>query len=212
MAARPRRHPHLGPRLQHGGADRGCRQSRLPRRNRAGRVEPRERARSRPGPRSSSIADRGGRSSPLRLAAGLRRGARPASSRTARSTSSASPASCALLTDWFVERWRDRMINIHPSLLPAFPGLDTHARALEAGVTFHGCTVHFVRAADRRRTDHRAGGGAGAAGRYAGGARRAGARRRAPALPARAGAGRSAARRRVVGERVEIADGTSAAT
>jgi phosphoribosylglycinamide formyltransferase 1 len=52
-----------------------------------------------------------------------------------------------LLTPTFVERWRDRMINIHPSLLPAFPGLDTHARALAAGVRFHGCTVHFVRLA-----------------------------------------------------------------
>ena len=50
-----------------------------------------------------------------------------------------------LLTSAFVERWRDRMINVHPSLLPAFPGLDTHARALAAGVRFHGCTVHFVR-------------------------------------------------------------------
>ncbi|MGE0117108.1 MAG: phosphoribosylglycinamide formyltransferase [Dongiaceae bacterium] len=50
-----------------------------------------------------------------------------------------------LLTPAFVEGWRDRMINIHPSLLPAFPGLDTHARALAAGVRFHGCTVHFVR-------------------------------------------------------------------
>jgi phosphoribosylglycinamide formyltransferase-1 len=50
-----------------------------------------------------------------------------------------------LFTPAFVERWRDRMINIHPSLLPAFPGLDTHARALAAGVRFHGCTVHFVR-------------------------------------------------------------------
>ena len=47
----------------------------------------------------------------------------------------------------FVERWRDRLINIHPSLLPAFPGLDTHARAIAAGVRFSGCTVHFVRAA-----------------------------------------------------------------
>lgn len=51
-----------------------------------------------------------------------------------------------LLTPWLVERWRNRMINVHPSLLPAFPGLDTHGRALEAGVRFHGCTVHFVRA------------------------------------------------------------------
>lgn len=50
-----------------------------------------------------------------------------------------------LLTADFVDAWRDRLINIHPSLLPAFPGLDTHARALAAGVRFAGCTVHFVR-------------------------------------------------------------------
>jgi phosphoribosylglycinamide formyltransferase-1 len=52
-----------------------------------------------------------------------------------------------LLTDAFVERWRDRMINIHPSLLPAFKGLKTHERVLAAGVRFTGCTVHFVRPA-----------------------------------------------------------------
>lgn len=51
-----------------------------------------------------------------------------------------------VLTPGFVERYRDRMLNIHPSLLPAFPGLDTHARALAAGVKLHGCTVHFVTA------------------------------------------------------------------
>jgi phosphoribosylglycinamide formyltransferase-1 len=51
-----------------------------------------------------------------------------------------------VLTPWFVNAWADRLINIHPSLLPAFPGLDTHRRAIEAGVRFHGCTVHFVRA------------------------------------------------------------------
>jgi len=51
-----------------------------------------------------------------------------------------------LLTPWFVERWLDRVINIHPSLLPAFPGLDTHRRALEAGVKLAGCTVHYLRA------------------------------------------------------------------
>jgi phosphoribosylglycinamide formyltransferase-1 len=50
-----------------------------------------------------------------------------------------------ILSRDFVERWRDRMLNIHPSLLPLFPGLDTHARALEAGVRLHGATVHFVR-------------------------------------------------------------------
>jgi phosphoribosylglycinamide formyltransferase 1 len=44
----------------------------------------------------------------------------------------------------FVERYRNRLLNIHPSLLPAFTGLDTHARALAAGVKLHGCTVHFV--------------------------------------------------------------------
>jgi phosphoribosylglycinamide formyltransferase-1 len=52
-----------------------------------------------------------------------------------------------MLTGGFVDRWQDRLINIHPSLLPAFRGLDTHRRALEAGVRLHGCTVHFVRAA-----------------------------------------------------------------
>ena len=50
-----------------------------------------------------------------------------------------------LLTPWFVERWRDRLVNIHPSLLPSFRGLDSHARALAAGVRLHGCTVHLVR-------------------------------------------------------------------
>mgnify|MGYP006173540879 CR=1 FL=1 len=51
-----------------------------------------------------------------------------------------------VLTAGFVQRYRSRMLNIHPSLLPAFPGLDTHERALAAGVKVHGCTVHFVTA------------------------------------------------------------------
>lgn len=51
-----------------------------------------------------------------------------------------------LLTAPFVERWHDRLINIHPSLLPSYRGLDTHARAIADGVRFAGCTVHFVRA------------------------------------------------------------------
>ena len=50
-----------------------------------------------------------------------------------------------LLDAGFVERWRDRMVNIHPSLLPAFPGLHPQRQALAAGVRFSGCTVHFVR-------------------------------------------------------------------
>jgi phosphoribosylglycinamide formyltransferase-1 len=49
-----------------------------------------------------------------------------------------------ILSPWFVEHYRNRLVNIHPSLLPAFTGLDTHARALAEGVKVHGCTVHFV--------------------------------------------------------------------
>lgn len=50
-----------------------------------------------------------------------------------------------ILTPWFVDRWNDRLINIHPALLPSFKGLDTHARALADGCKIHGATVHFVR-------------------------------------------------------------------
>jgi len=49
-----------------------------------------------------------------------------------------------ILTEPFISRYRGRLINIHPSLLPTFTGLDTHRRALAAGVRIHGCTVHFV--------------------------------------------------------------------
>jgi phosphoribosylglycinamide formyltransferase 1 len=49
-----------------------------------------------------------------------------------------------VLTPWFVERWAGRLINIHPSLLPKYPGVDTHNRCLEAGDVAHGCTVHQV--------------------------------------------------------------------
>lgn len=49
-----------------------------------------------------------------------------------------------LLTTGFVDSWQGRMINIHPALLPSFRGLDTHRRAIEAGVRLHGCSVHFV--------------------------------------------------------------------
>ncbi|MDD5057470.1 MAG: phosphoribosylglycinamide formyltransferase [Sideroxydans sp.] len=51
-----------------------------------------------------------------------------------------------ILTDGFVERYAGRMINIHPSLLPAYAGVNTHERALQDGVKIHGCTVHFVTA------------------------------------------------------------------
>lgn len=49
-----------------------------------------------------------------------------------------------LLTPWLVQKWAGRMINIHPSLLPLYPGLNTHARAIEAGDAEAGCTVHVV--------------------------------------------------------------------
>jgi phosphoribosylglycinamide formyltransferase 1 len=49
-----------------------------------------------------------------------------------------------ILTAGFVERYAGRLVNIHPSLLPAYPGIDTHRRALQDGVKVHGCTVHFV--------------------------------------------------------------------
>jgi phosphoribosylglycinamide formyltransferase-1 len=55
-----------------------------------------------------------------------------------------------ILGDAFLVRFTNRIVNIHPSLLPAFPGLDTHARALQAGVKIHGCTAHFVTS----RLDH----------------------------------------------------------
>jgi phosphoribosylglycinamide formyltransferase-1 len=51
-----------------------------------------------------------------------------------------------VLTPWFVNEWAGRLINIHPSLLPKYPGVDTHKRCLEAGDTVHGCTVHQVTA------------------------------------------------------------------
>lgn len=51
-----------------------------------------------------------------------------------------------LLTGWFTEAWRDKLVNIHPSLLPAFPGIHVHEKVIEYGARFSGCTVHFVRA------------------------------------------------------------------
>ncbi|MGI9450085.1 MAG: phosphoribosylglycinamide formyltransferase [Geminicoccaceae bacterium] len=50
-----------------------------------------------------------------------------------------------ILSPWFTESWQDRVLNIHPSLLPSFKGLRTHERAIAAGVRLHGCTVHLVR-------------------------------------------------------------------
>ena len=49
-----------------------------------------------------------------------------------------------VLTPWFVNKWRNKLLNIHPSLLPKYKGLNTHARAIEANDTHHGCSVHWV--------------------------------------------------------------------
>lgn len=51
-----------------------------------------------------------------------------------------------VLTPWFVNRWKGRLLNIHPSLLPKYKGLNTHQRALDAGDKTHGCTVHYITA------------------------------------------------------------------
>jgi len=51
-----------------------------------------------------------------------------------------------VLTPWFVDRWKNRLLNIHPSLLPKYKGLNTHQRAIDAGDKEHGCTVHYVTA------------------------------------------------------------------
>jgi phosphoribosylglycinamide formyltransferase-1 len=50
-----------------------------------------------------------------------------------------------IVSGWFADQWRDRMLNIHPALLPSYTGLHTHERALKDGVKIHGVTVHFVR-------------------------------------------------------------------
>jgi formyltetrahydrofolate-dependent phosphoribosylglycinamide formyltransferase len=79
------------------------------------------------------------------------RGDRPAHEAALAETLDAARIECVclagymrLLTPFLVRRYAGRMLNIHPSLLPSFPGLDTHARALAAGVKLHGCTVHLV--------------------------------------------------------------------
>lgn len=51
-----------------------------------------------------------------------------------------------VLTPWFVNRWENRLLNIHPSLLPKYKGLSTHQRAIDAGDKEHGCTVHYITA------------------------------------------------------------------
>ena len=95
-----------------------------------------------------------------------------------------------LFTADFVQRWYGRMLNIHPSLLPSFPGLDPQAQALRAGVKISGATVHFVISGNRCRSDPDAGRGRGARRRHAGDAGGAHPCDRAPHLSRRVAAGR----------------------
>ena len=97
-----------------------------------------------------------------------------------------------VLTPGFIAAWEGRMLNVHPSILPLFPGLDTHARALAAGMAVHGCTVHEVTTELDLRADPRAGGDTGRGGGHARDAGGAAARHGAPALPG----GAAAVRRR----------------
>ena len=173
------RHPHLRARLQHGGDRARLRRRGLGRAHRRRRQQPRRRRR--PGVRARSAA------SPtevvdhraLREPRRLRRRARRAASSVTAPTSSRSPASCASSAPAFVRRFDGRLVNIHPSLLPAFPGLHTHRRAIEAGCKASGATRPFRHRRPRPRADHRPGGRAGARRRQRGGAR--GARARAGA-------------------------------
>ena len=81
-------------------------------------------------------------------ASGKNRAAHDAQVQVALAEAGADLVACAgymrIMTDEFVESWSGRMVNIHPSILPAFRGLDTHARALASGCAVHGCTVHEV--------------------------------------------------------------------
>ena len=129
------------------------------------------------------------------IARRLRRRAGRSDRRASRPTSSRWPASCASSAPAFVRRYEGRLVNIHPSLLPAFPGLHTHRRAIEAGCKVAGATVHFVTADLDHGPIVAPGGRAGAARRHRGSARRARARARARALSARGRAGWSRALR-----------------
>ena len=163
-----RRDPDLGRRLQHARA--GARHGR-PR-----RIRPSPASSSPTGPSAGGLA----RAAALGLPVGQRRPPRlprrprrPSRRRwTAPLRASGAEILCLagfmrVLTPGFIAAWSGRMLNIHPSILPLFPGLDTHARALAAGMAVHGCTVHEVTPRARRRPDPRPGGDPGRAGRHA---------------------------------------------
>ena len=142
-AAQTRRRPDFRPRLQHDGADRGGEGHDLSRRNRAGDFEPAggwRLARAAAEVIATEVVDH------TRFPKD-----REGFERALQSTLESHRIEIVclagfmrVLTTWFVARWSGRLLNIHPALLPAFKGLDTHRRALEAGASEHGATVHFV--------------------------------------------------------------------
>ena len=196
--------PDLRTRLQHGRADRGGARTGVSGRDRRRRLRPRRRARPQGCCRASAS----------------RPGCVPRKDHpTAEAHEKALDAALArlkaeivclagymrVLTAGFVDRWQGRLVNIHPALLPAFPGLDTHRRALDAGLLIHGCSVHFVTHEVDDRTADRAGGGAGARRRSARAAFTARAQGRAQALSAGA-ALLAAGKVRLEGGRAVFAD------
>ena len=96
--------------------------------------------------RGARHRDRGRRPPAFAIARRVRRRAGARASTATRPTCSCWPASCASSAPAFVQRYEGRIVNVHPSLLPAFTGLHTHRRAIEAGCKLAGATVHFVTA------------------------------------------------------------------
>ena len=178
------RHPHLGARLQHGGHRRALRGRGL--------------AGARGGGHQPTAPMRRACSSRLRTASPRRWSTHRAfASRDAFDDALAAAIDAfapdlvvlagfmRILGDGFVRRYEGRLLNIHPSLLPMFPGLHTHQRAIDAGCKLAGATVHFVTPDAGPRADRHAVGGAVAARRRCRGAGRARAGHRARDLSAR---------------------------
>ena len=138
------RDPHQRPRFEHGVADRGCPRPGLSGRNRAGRFEPAGGRAAWPSPRRPAYRPRCWITEPTEGDRAAHEAAIDDALRGSGIELVCLAGYMRLLTPFLVGRWAGRMLNIHPSLLPAFPGLHTHARALASGVKLHGCTVHLV--------------------------------------------------------------------